>query len=155
MHHEPGIIKSYLRNANEILGSCNTKDFPENLNFIIFTADDLGPGGPDRVGSGVFGGKMPDLAPNIDYYASQGVMFMNAYVNTVPYACQAGALFLLACIGTTAVITGSFLQLFRSFSGCFEKIRSQAGLAVLVTGSHVSACLSLTACRPSKHGRLE
>ena len=61
--------------------SNNHKDpkSPNNLNIIIFTADDLGPNG---VGLESFGGKMSGLTPNIDKIANAGVRFTNAYVNS-------------------------------------------------------------------------
>ena len=47
----------------------------QNLNILFFTADDL------HCGSlGCFGGKVPGLTPNLDFFASQGMRFENAHV---------------------------------------------------------------------------
>ncbi|MFQ5809344.1 MAG: sulfatase, partial [Armatimonadota bacterium] len=50
---------------------------PSKLNVLLFTADDLG---PDAVGPGCLGGKVPDLTPNLDRFASQSLRFRNAHV---------------------------------------------------------------------------
>jgi N-sulfoglucosamine sulfohydrolase len=46
------------------------------LNILLFTADDL-----HRESVDCFGGKVPDLTPNLDAFAAQGVRFENAHVN--------------------------------------------------------------------------
>jgi N-sulfoglucosamine sulfohydrolase len=46
------------------------------LNILLFTADDL-----DKLSLGCYGGKVEDISPNIDKFASEGLMFNNAYVN--------------------------------------------------------------------------
>jgi len=46
------------------------------LNILLFTADDL-----HRDSLGCFGGKIPDLTPNLDGFAAQGMRFENAHVN--------------------------------------------------------------------------
>jgi len=45
------------------------------LNILLFTADDL-----HRDSLGCFGGKVPDLTPNLDAFAAQGMRFENAHV---------------------------------------------------------------------------
>ncbi len=64
--------------------SCNTatetlSDEPLNkpLNVLLITLDDMGYGT-----SGVEGSAVPDITPNIDKLASQGVMFSHGYVMT-------------------------------------------------------------------------
>ena len=47
----------------------------DNLNVLLFTADDLG-----RDSLGCFGGKVPDLTPNLDAFAAEGMRFENAHV---------------------------------------------------------------------------
>ena len=59
--------------------SKNRGEGATKLNVIIFTADDLGPIG---VSPESFGGKMKDLAPNIDKLATAGIRFTNAHVNS-------------------------------------------------------------------------
>jgi len=54
-------------------------DAPKPLNILLFTADDLG---PDAVGPGCLGGKMPGLTPNLDRFAASGLRFTNAHVNS-------------------------------------------------------------------------
>ena len=46
------------------------------LNILLFTADDL-----DRNSLGCYGSKVPDISPNIDSFASQGVRFNHAFIN--------------------------------------------------------------------------
>jgi len=46
------------------------------LNILLFTADDL-----DKQTLGCYGGKVEDISPNIDKFASEGLMFNHAYVN--------------------------------------------------------------------------
>jgi N-sulfoglucosamine sulfohydrolase len=48
-----------------------------NLNVLLFTADDLG---PDSVGVGALGGMVPDLTPNLDRFAAQSLRFRHAHV---------------------------------------------------------------------------
>ena len=48
----------------------------KKLSILLFTADDL-----HRDSVGCFGGKVPDLTPNLDSFASQGMRFENAHVN--------------------------------------------------------------------------
>jgi len=47
----------------------------QNINILFFTADDLN---CDSVGC--FGGKVPGLTPNLDFFASQSMRFENAHV---------------------------------------------------------------------------
>ncbi len=46
------------------------------LNILLFTADDL-----DKQSLGCYGGKVEDISPNIDNFASEGLMFNHVYVN--------------------------------------------------------------------------
>ena len=46
------------------------------LNVLLFTADDL-----DRNSLGCYGSKVPDISPNIDRFASQGIRFKHAFIN--------------------------------------------------------------------------
>lgn len=46
------------------------------LNVLLFTADDL-----HCESVGCFGGRVPDLTPNLDQFASQGLRFERAHVN--------------------------------------------------------------------------
>ncbi len=46
------------------------------LNVLIITADDMGIYTP-----GCYGGKTPDISPNIDMLATEGLRFENAFVN--------------------------------------------------------------------------
>jgi hypothetical protein len=46
------------------------------LNILLFTADDL-----NRDTAGCFGGKVPDLTPNVDAFAVEGLRFAHAHVN--------------------------------------------------------------------------
>ncbi len=48
----------------------------DKLNILLFTADDLN---CDTVGC--FGGKVPDLTPNLDAFAIEGLRFAHAHVN--------------------------------------------------------------------------
>jgi N-sulfoglucosamine sulfohydrolase len=48
----------------------------DKLNILLFTADDL-----DRNTLGCYGSLVPDISPNIDKFASEGLQFMHAYVN--------------------------------------------------------------------------
>jgi len=59
------------------------------LNILLFTADDLG---PDTVGVGCLGGKVPGLTPNLDRFASRGLRFRNAHVNSAICAPSRGCL---------------------------------------------------------------
>ncbi|MGB0580436.1 MAG: sulfatase family protein [Limisphaerales bacterium] len=45
-------------------------------NILLFTADDL-----HAESLGVYGGKVPDLTPNLDRFAAQGMLFNRAHVN--------------------------------------------------------------------------
>ena len=45
-------------------------------NILLFTADDL-----HAESLGVYGGKFPDLTPNLDRFAAQGMLFNRAHVN--------------------------------------------------------------------------
>ncbi|TLX75776.1 sulfatase [Labilibacter sediminis] len=47
------------------------------LNILLFTADDLG-----YEACGTFGRDIPDLTPQLDEFAKQGVIFENGYTNT-------------------------------------------------------------------------
>jgi len=47
------------------------------LNILLFTADDLG-----YEASGTFGRNIPDLTPNLDKFANEGVRFDNGHTNT-------------------------------------------------------------------------
>ena len=47
------------------------------LNILLFTADDLG-----YEACGTFGRDIPDLTPQLDEFAKQGVSFENGYTNT-------------------------------------------------------------------------
>jgi len=47
----------------------------QKLNILFFTADDL-----HRDSLGCYGGKLPGLTPNLDYFASQSMRFENAHV---------------------------------------------------------------------------
>lgn len=46
------------------------------LNVLLFTADDL-----DRNSLGCYGSQVPDISPNIDKLAEEGILFKRAYVN--------------------------------------------------------------------------
>lgn len=46
------------------------------LNILLFTADDL-----DRNSLGCYGSKVPDITPNLDKFAAEGIRFTHAYVN--------------------------------------------------------------------------
>ena len=61
--------------------SKENKDAAKQPNILIVTADDLA-----YNSVGVFGCKVPDITPNIDRLASQGMRFTQAYVNTA--VCQ-------------------------------------------------------------------
>ncbi|MCG8579346.1 MAG: sulfatase [Bacteroidales bacterium] len=49
----------------------------KQLNILLFTADDLG-----YEASGTFGRNIPDLTPNLDKFAYEGVSFEQAHTNT-------------------------------------------------------------------------
>jgi N-sulfoglucosamine sulfohydrolase len=57
------------------------------LNILLFTADDL-----DRNSLGCYGGKVPDISPNIDRFASQSIRFEHAFVNAAICAPSRGIL---------------------------------------------------------------
>ena len=46
------------------------------LNILLFTADDLG---CDSLGC--FGSNVPDISPNLDAFAAEGVRFSHGHVN--------------------------------------------------------------------------
>jgi len=46
------------------------------FNVLLFTADDL-----DRNSLGCYGSGVPDISPNLDRFASQGIRFNHAFVN--------------------------------------------------------------------------
>ncbi len=48
----------------------------QKLNILLFTADDLN---CDSVGC--YGGSVPDISPNMDKFASEGMLFKKAHVN--------------------------------------------------------------------------
>lgn len=55
--------------------SANAGDQP--LNILLFTADDL-----HRDSLGCYGSTVPEISPNIDRFAREGMRFTNAHVNT-------------------------------------------------------------------------
>ncbi|MBS2210274.1 sulfatase [Carboxylicivirga mesophila] len=57
------------------LGVTRAQDKP--LNILLFTADDLG-----YEASGTFGRNIPDLTPNLDKFADEGVRFDQAHTNS-------------------------------------------------------------------------
>lgn len=48
----------------------------KNLNILLITADDL-----NYSSTGFWGSKVPDITPNLDKLAAQGMIFKNAHVN--------------------------------------------------------------------------
>lgn len=48
----------------------------DKMNVLLFTADDL-----DRNSLGCYGSRVPDISPNIDHFASEGLIFDRAYIN--------------------------------------------------------------------------
>jgi len=63
------------------LGGVIIKAYPiisqdKNLNILLITADDL-----DRNSLGCYGSNVPDISPNIDKFASEGILFKHAFVN--------------------------------------------------------------------------
>jgi N-sulfoglucosamine sulfohydrolase len=52
--------------------------FPQQqkLNILLFTADDL-----DKYSLGCYGSKVPDISPNINRFAKEGLRFNHAYIN--------------------------------------------------------------------------
>ncbi len=46
------------------------------LNVLLFTADDL-----DKYSLGCYGSTVPDISPNIDRFAAEGIRFSHAYIN--------------------------------------------------------------------------
>lgn len=48
----------------------------KRINVLLFTADDL-----HAESLGVYGGKVPDLTPNLDRFAGQGMLFNRGHVN--------------------------------------------------------------------------
>lgn len=64
------LIGGTLINSNILSGQS------KKLNVLLFTADDL-----DRNSLGCYGSKVPDISPNLDRFASEGIRFANAYVN--------------------------------------------------------------------------
>ena len=61
--------------------SAQEKGKTERLNILLITADDL-----NKNSVGAFGSAVPDITPNIDMLASQGVRFENGHVNVA--VCQ-------------------------------------------------------------------
>jgi N-sulfoglucosamine sulfohydrolase len=59
------------------LAACKVdkKQIPYNVLFI--TSDDL-----DENSLGCLGSSVPDISPNIDRFAEEGIRFENAFVNT-------------------------------------------------------------------------
>jgi len=55
--------------------SC-TGDTQIPYNILLFTADDL-----DENSLGCYGSNVPDISPNIDRFASEGLRFENAFIN--------------------------------------------------------------------------
>ncbi len=54
---------------------CASEAINEKLNILFFTADDLG-----RDSLGCFGGRVADLTPNLDKFASEGIRFERGHV---------------------------------------------------------------------------
>lgn len=61
--------------------SAQEEDKTERLNILLITADDL-----NKNSVGAFGSVVPNITPNIDKLASQGVCFENGHVNVA--VCQ-------------------------------------------------------------------
>ncbi len=61
--------------------SVQEKNKTESLNILLITADDL-----NKNSVGAFGSVVPNITPNIDKLASQGVRFKNGHVNVA--VCQ-------------------------------------------------------------------
>ncbi|MDB4583184.1 sulfatase [Draconibacterium sp.] len=79
------MIKRFTRIATTVvlfgfLWSCNSKENKSNtyeqLNVLLITADDL-----NYNSVGVYGCTIPNITPNIDKLAGQGMMFTNGFVN--------------------------------------------------------------------------
>jgi N-sulfoglucosamine sulfohydrolase len=68
-----GIGAACLVSANPFARADGSRK--QNLNILLFTADDL-----HRDSVGCFGGKVPGLTPNLDCFASQGMRFEYAHV---------------------------------------------------------------------------
>ena len=70
-----------VRKKEENGASAQEKGKIEKLNILLITADDL-----NKNSVGAFGSVVPDITPNIDKLASQGVRFEHAHVNVA--VCQ-------------------------------------------------------------------
>ena len=68
-----GISAACFVSANPLARAAGSEE--QKLNILFFTADDL-----HRDSVGCFGGKVPGLTPNLDFFASQGLRFEYAHV---------------------------------------------------------------------------
>jgi len=68
-----GISAACFVSANPFARAAGSEE--QKLNILFFTADDL-----HRDSVGCFGGKVPGLTPNLDFFASQGLRFEYAHV---------------------------------------------------------------------------
>ncbi|MBA7570398.1 hypothetical protein ES708_12148 [subsurface metagenome] len=59
-----------------LLASCPAFTQSSKLNVLLFTADDL-----DRNTLGCYGSKVPDISPNLDKFAEEGIRFNHAFIN--------------------------------------------------------------------------
>ena len=59
-----------------IFSGCIHNNKPELYNVLFITADDL-----DENSLGCYGSKVPDISPNIDRFAEEGIRFENAFIN--------------------------------------------------------------------------
>ena len=76
---KPGVFKSAVRLLSGLCAAAVMHAAP--LNILLFSSDDM-----NFDSSGVYGGPVKDLTPNIDRLAAQGIRFEHAY--TTVAVCQ-------------------------------------------------------------------
>ena len=85
----------------------------QRINVLLFTADDL-----HAESLGVYGGRVPDLTPNLDRFAAEGMLFQRAHVNVA------------ICAPCRAVIGTGLLS---HRSGAMGFMKARAGTPDVVT----------------------
>ncbi len=70
-----GILFTFLLGGALLKSEIGTPQ-EKTMNILLFTADDL-----DRNSLGCYGSQVPDISPNIDRLAREGIRFSRAYVN--------------------------------------------------------------------------